>query len=107
MDTYSEKVTAEIDAYASRLGLSRRALARELGWTPSKLAMKLSGARKWSVIDLDDLEAEVKRLMHYFLTYKNLPNEPAKCRIQEVYGAEHAREVIKASQKDYANKFGG
>ncbi len=57
MDTYSEKVTAEIDAYASRLGLSRRALARELGWTPSKLAMKLSGARKWSVIDLDDLEA--------------------------------------------------
>lgn len=56
MDTYSEKVTAEIDAYASRLGLSRRALARELGWTPSKLAMKLSGARKWTVIDIDQLE---------------------------------------------------
>ncbi len=58
--------------------------------------------------DINELPlAEVKRLMHYFLTYKNLPDEPAKCRIQEVYGADHAREVIKASQKDYAEKFGG
>ncbi len=52
-------------------------------------------------------QAEVKRLMHYFLTYKNLPDEPAKCRIQDVYGAEHAKKVIAASQRDYANKFGG
>lgn len=58
--------------------------------------------------DITELpQAEVKRLMHYFLTYKNLPDESAKCRIQEVYGADHARRVIKASQKDYANKFGG
>lgn len=58
--------------------------------------------------DIEELpQAEIKRLMHYFLTYKNLPDEPAKCRIQEVYGADHAKKVIKASQKDYANKFGG
>ncbi len=58
--------------------------------------------------DITELpDAEVKRLMHYFLTYKNLPDEPAKCRIQEVYGAEHAKLVIQASQQDYANKFGG
>ncbi|HAV01961.1 MAG TPA: inorganic pyrophosphatase [Chryseobacterium sp.] len=58
--------------------------------------------------DINELpQAEVKRLMHYFLTYKNLPDEPAKCHIQEVYGAEHAMAVVKASQKDYANKFGG
>lgn len=58
--------------------------------------------------DITELpQAEVKRLMHYFLTYKNLPDEPAKCRIEEVYGAEHAKEVIIASQTDYANKFGG
>ncbi|REC42497.1 MULTISPECIES: inorganic pyrophosphatase [Chryseobacterium] len=58
--------------------------------------------------DISELpEAEVKRLMHYFLTYKNLPDEPAKCRIQEVYGAEHAKKVIKASQEDYSNKYGG
>jgi inorganic pyrophosphatase len=58
--------------------------------------------------DIGELpQAEVKRLMHYFLTYKNLPDEPAKCRIQEVYGVEHAKKVILASQSDYANKFGG
>lgn len=58
--------------------------------------------------DIEDLpQAEIKRLMHYFLTYKNLPDEPAKCRIQEVYGAEHAKKVIEASERDYANKFGG
>jgi len=58
--------------------------------------------------DITELpQAEVKRLMHYFLTYKNLPDEPAKCRIQEVYGVEHAKQVIIASQADYANKFGG
>ena len=58
--------------------------------------------------DITELpQAEVKRLMHYFLTYKNLPDEPAKCRIQEVYGADHAKKVIKASQKHYASKFGG
>lgn len=58
--------------------------------------------------DISELPiAEVKRLMHYFLTYKNLPDEPAKCRIQEIYGAEHAKQVIISSQNDYANKFGG
>ncbi len=58
--------------------------------------------------DVSELpQAEIKRLMHYFLTYKNLPDEPAKCRIEEIYGAEHAKKVIKASQKDYASKFGG
>lgn len=58
--------------------------------------------------DISELpEAEINRLQHYFLTYKNLPSEPSKCRIDLVYGAEHAKEVIVASQTDYANKFGG
>ncbi|EKB55527.1 inorganic pyrophosphatase [Bergeyella zoohelcum] len=57
--------------------------------------------------DISELpQAEINRLMHYFLTYKNLPNEPAKCRIEQVYGAEHAKEVIKASMKDYQDKYG-
>ena len=47
------------------------------------------------------------RLKHYFLTYKNLPYEEATCRIEEIYGAEHAKEVIMASIKDYSDKFGG
>ncbi len=58
--------------------------------------------------DISELpQAEVRRLKHYFLTYKNLPDEPAKCRIDDVYGAEHAKEVIEASKRDYASKFGG
>jgi inorganic pyrophosphatase len=57
--------------------------------------------------DISELpDAEVKRLMHYFLTYKNLPNEPAKCKIHEVYGSAHAKKVVVASKKDYAKKFG-
>ena len=58
--------------------------------------------------DISELpQAEVSRLQHYFLTYKNLPTEEAKCRIDLVYGADHARDVILASQKDYAARFGG
>ena len=46
--------------------------------------------------DITELpQAEVKRLMHYFLTYKNLPDEPAKCRNQEDYGDDHEKKVIK------------
>ncbi|MGX9985946.1 inorganic pyrophosphatase [Soonwooa purpurea] len=58
--------------------------------------------------DISELpKAEVSRLQHYFLTYKNLPFEPANCRIDEIYGADHAKEVIVASQKDYAKNYGG
>lgn len=57
--------------------------------------------------DISELpEAEVKRLKHYFLTYKNLPDEPAKCRIDDIYGADHARKVINASMKDYETQYG-
>ncbi|MFB9119901.1 inorganic pyrophosphatase [Bergeyella porcorum] len=57
--------------------------------------------------DISELpEAEVKRLKHYFLTYKNLPDEPAKCRIDDIYGADHARKVINASMKDYETEYG-
>lgn len=58
--------------------------------------------------DISELpEAEISRLKHYFLTYKNLPTEEAKCRIDTVYGADHAKTVIEASQRDYADLFGG
>jgi inorganic pyrophosphatase len=41
--------------------------------------------------DISDLPvAEVNRLKHYFLC-KNLPTEPAVVRIDDVYGAEHAK----------------
>ncbi|MFD2571999.1 inorganic pyrophosphatase [Spirosoma soli] len=54
--------------------------------------------------DLSDLpEAVVKRLRHYFLTYKNLPGEPAVMELANIYGREEALEVIRTSMEDYAD----
>jgi inorganic pyrophosphatase len=47
-------------------------------------------------------ESIVKRLQHYFLTYKNLPSEPHICEIAYIYGREQSHEVINESVKDYA-----
>jgi inorganic pyrophosphatase len=59
---------------------------------------------QWS--DIDQLPAGiVNRLKHYFLTYKNMPDIPPTCVIDEVYGASKAREVILASMTDYQNHF--
>ncbi|MFC4163260.1 inorganic pyrophosphatase [Epilithonimonas zeae] len=56
--------------------------------------------------DISELpKAEVNRLLHYFLSYKNLPTEPAKVKIDLVYGADQAKQVIIASQKDYTDNF--
>jgi inorganic pyrophosphatase len=46
-------------------------------------------------------EGVVKRLRHYFLTYKNLPGEPAVMELANIYGREEACEVIRTSMEDY------
>ena len=49
----------------------------------------------------------VRRLEHYFLTYKQIPGEEEnKCEIVHTYGREEAQEVITRSMKDYKVKFG-
>ena len=49
----------------------------------------------------------VERLMHYFLTYKDVPGSHKKnCEITHVYGRDEAHDVIRRSQADYAAKFG-
>ena len=53
--------------------------------------------------ELADLPpAVVKRLRHYFLTYKNLPDEPALITLATIYGRDEAREVIQTAMNDYA-----
>lgn len=47
-------------------------------------------------------ESIVRRLQHYFLTYKNLPSEPHICEIAYIYGRDEAQKVILESVKDYA-----
>ncbi|GAB3992225.1 inorganic pyrophosphatase [Spirosoma daeguense] len=46
-------------------------------------------------------EAVVKRLRHYFLTYKTLPDEPVAMELANVYGQSEAWEVIQTSVNDY------
>ncbi len=49
----------------------------------------------------------IDRLRHYFLTYKQAPDEPLpKVEIAEVYGRDEALLTIENSFTDYRNKFG-
>jgi inorganic pyrophosphatase len=52
-------------------------------------------------------EALVERLVHYFLTYKLLPEREAEVSIGEPYSRDHAEAVIQASLLDYEDEFGG
>jgi len=46
-------------------------------------------------------------LKHYFLSYKQLPEDaPKKVEIVDVYDREEALEVIKRSVLDYGTEFG-
>lgn len=57
--------------------------------------------------DIKDLPSTIiKRLQHYFLTYKQLPEENPKCEITHIYGREEALEVIRRSQVDYQTTYG-
>jgi inorganic pyrophosphatase len=49
----------------------------------------------------------IERLQHYFLSYKQLPQEaPRRIEITEVYNREEASEVIRRSIEDYRSSFG-
>jgi inorganic pyrophosphatase len=49
----------------------------------------------------------IERLRHYFLTYKQMPGEPARTvRIAEVYDRVEAVEMIRRSLLDYHEQFG-
>lgn len=57
--------------------------------------------------DINALPKEiVKRLYHYFYTYKLSPGDPhAVVEIAEIYGAEVAKSVILASIEDYKQHY--
>ena len=58
--------------------------------------------------NITDVPADVlKRLEHYFLTYKLAPGDhTASVEIAGVYGREEAYEVIRRSMSDYQVRFG-
>ena len=56
--------------------------------------------------EISDLPQKViNRLRHYFLTYKDLPGNPADVEITHDYGREEAMEVITRSIEDYQTRF--
>ncbi len=49
----------------------------------------------------------VDRLKHYFLSYKQLPEEaPRRVEITDVYGRDEAMDVINRSLEDYRERYG-
>jgi len=49
----------------------------------------------------------IERLTHYFLSYKQLPNDaPRELEVTHVYSREEAHQVINLSFADYREKFG-
>jgi inorganic pyrophosphatase len=70
-----------------------------------KIIAVLEGDAVFGAIeDISELpKAVVDRLMHYFLTYKQIPGSsaPATVEVARVYGRSAAHRVIKESMKDY------
>lgn len=51
--------------------------------------------------------AMMDRLKHYFLNYKQMPDEPAHVQIVATYGRDEAHQVIVRAMADYHTKFSG
>ncbi len=53
-------------------------------------------------------ESIIDRLQHYFLTYKEIPNQQKKAKVEitDIYGRDSAYEVIRRSHQDYNAHFG-
>jgi inorganic pyrophosphatase len=60
--------------------------------------------------DIDDVArlpaALVERLRHYFSTYKMVPGHDAQMYIEQIYGREHALQVVTAAMADYEEEYG-
>ena len=78
------------------------------GEADDKIVAVLENDPVWAKVDnLSDLpEALIKRMKHYFLTYKLVPDEPNEVSIGDPYDFEHAKTVIQASLEDYEEMYG-
>lgn len=73
------------------------------GEADDKIIAVLKGDAMYEAFnDLSELpESVVERLQHYFLTYKNLPDQPTVMELASIYGREEAYEVILTAMADY------
>jgi len=66
------------------------------------IAVLVNDAQFGEVDDISDLPKKVvQRIQHYFMTYKNLPNEPSQVQLTKIYGRNEAQQVIQAAINDY------
>lgn len=58
--------------------------------------------------DVSDLPGVlIERLSHYFSTYKMIPGQESRLKVERVYGREHALKVVQAAMADYFEEYGG
>jgi len=50
-------------------------------------------------------EGLIQRLIHFFLTYKQMPGAKTECEVTHVYGRSEAHQVILQSKADYDELF--
>ena len=78
------------------------------GEADDKIIAVLDSDPFWAdVTDIKGLKPHLlKRLEHYFLTYKQIPGAGERTvKIDAIYGAKEAYTVIKAAIEDYAEEF--
>ncbi len=78
------------------------------GEADDKIIAVLENDPVWGDIrDIDQLPAIIaERLRHYFLTYKLKPGEESQVSIDQAYGHERAKKVIRAAIADYEEEYG-
>jgi inorganic pyrophosphatase len=78
------------------------------GMADDKIIAVLYNDNIWGTADdISDIPPRfVERLQHYFSTYKLVPGSPSPMVIEATYGAEHARDVVRAAMADYEIRFG-
>ncbi len=61
----------------------------------------------WTQIS-DVPQSVIKRLEHYFMTYKSAPDsEESIIEVVDLYDRDEAFDIIKRSHKDYLSRFSG
>ncbi|MCC7303239.1 MAG: inorganic pyrophosphatase [Bacteroidia bacterium] len=76
------------------------------GEADDKIIAVLKGDAVYHWNDLKDVPTSLlDRLVHYFLTYKNLPGDTASCRVAGIYGKKEALEVIRTAMEDWKQVF--
>jgi inorganic pyrophosphatase len=78
------------------------------GEADDKIIAVLQNDNVWGKAEnITDLpEILVERLSHYFATYKMIPGEESKLKVERVYDLDHALKVVEAAMADYYDEYG-